>query len=95
MKECEKIRKKSRKKSEKNPGKIPKPVKLPEMVLCWVDTNLWESRAPDFWPRECVQDIPDAENQQRTIPLVQSLNFIFLFRRFEFDNQGQFLQIKH
>ena len=27
------------------------------MVLCWVDTSLWESRAPDFRPRECVQDM--------------------------------------
>ena len=27
------------------------------MVLCWVDTYHWESRAQDFWPRECVQDM--------------------------------------
>ena len=26
------------------------------MVLCWVNSNLWSSQAPDFWPWECVQD---------------------------------------
>ena len=29
---------------------------MQEMVLCWVDSNLWSGRAPDFWPWECVQD---------------------------------------
>jgi len=40
----------------------------PGKLHCWVATNLWESLAPDFWPLECVQDIPETENLELSFP---------------------------
>ena len=28
-----------------------------KLVLCWVDNKLWKSRAPNFPPWECIQEM--------------------------------------
>ena len=43
-----------------------------KMILCWVDSNLWTCRAPDFRPWECVQD-----SNQRFFPKFKIMTSVY------------------